>query len=374
MDVPLLVVALAVVVALLLGVLVGAFLTRAPRTGAEATARTAHDLERRQLAVAGMVAPLTESLARLDVQLDQLEHDRTRTEAGLVAQLQGVARTSEQLRQETATLRTALRTPHVRGRWGETQLERTVEAAGMQRHVDFDVQVSSTAEGVEGPATLRPDMVVHLLGGKHVVVDAKVALAGYLDALEAPDEPTRDARLRDHARHLRTHVNTLAGKRYAERFAPSPEFVVCFVPADAVLDAALRADPGLQEHAFGRGVVLATPSTLVALLRTVAYTWRQDALARDAREVQELGRDLYQRLTTLGSHVDKLGRSLTGAVEAYNKAVASLETRVFVSARRLRDLGVVDPDDDATLLPAPAQVATTTRASGLSDFAPPRAS
>lgn len=376
MDVPLLVVALAVVVALLLGVLVGAYLTRAPRTGIEAAGRTAHDLERRQLAVAGMVAPLTESLVRLDAQLDQLEFDRARTEAGLAAQLRGVAASSEQLRVETATLRTALRTPHVRGRWGETQLERTVEAAGMQRHVDFDVQVTSTVEGAgaDGASTLRPDMVVHLLGGKHVVVDAKVALTGYLDALEAPDEPTRDARLRDHARHLRTHVDTLAGKGYQERFAPSPEFVVCFVPADAVLDAALRADPGLQEHAFGRGVVLATPSTLVALLRTVAYTWRQDALARDAREVHELGRDLYQRLTTLGGHVDKLGRSLTGAVESYNKAVASLESRVFVSARRLRDLGVVDPDSEATVLPAPAQVEVAARTPGVPEFAPPRAS
>ncbi|MHA3701719.1 DNA recombination protein RmuC [Jatrophihabitans sp. YIM 134969] len=368
MDVPLLVVALAVVAALLLGVLVGAFLTRAPRTGAEAASRTAQDLERRQLAVAGMVGPLTDSLARLDVQLDQLEHDRARTEAGLTAQLRGIAASSEELRRETATLRTALRTPHVRGRWGETQLERTVEAAGMQRHVDFDVQVSSTAPGEDGAAVLRPDMVVHLVGGKHVVVDAKVALTGYLDALEAPDERTRDARLRDHARHLRTHVDTLAGKRYQERFAPSPEFVVCFVPADAVLDAALRADPTLQEHAFGRGVVLATPSTLVALLRTVAYTWRQEALARDAREVHELGRDLYQRLTTLGGHVDKLGRSLTGAVESYNRAVASLESRVFVSARRLRDLGVVDPDDDATVLPAPAQVEATTRTPALPDL------
>jgi DNA recombination protein RmuC len=374
MDVPLLAVALAVVVALLLGVLVGAFLTRVPRAGTEASVRTAQDLERRQLAVAGMVGPLTESLARLDVQLDQLEHDRARTEAGLSAQLRGIATSSEELRRETATLRTALRTPHVRGRWGETQLERTVEAAGMQRHVDFDVQVSSTAPGEDGASTLRPDMVVHLLGGKHVVVDAKVALSGYLDALEAPDEPTRDARLRDHARHLRTHVDTLAGKRYQERFAPSPEFVVCFVPADAVLDAALRADPTLQEHAFARGVVLATPSTLVALLRTVAYTWRQEALARDAREVHELGRDLYQRLTTLGGHVDKLGRSLTGAVEAYNKAVASLESRVFVSARRLRDLGVVDPADPATVLPTPTQVETTTRASAVSEFVPPRAS
>ena len=376
MDVPLLVVALAVMVALLLGVLVGAFLTRAPRTGVEVATRTAQDLERRQLAVAGMVAPLTESLVRLDAQLDQLEYDRARTEAGLTAQLRGVAASSEQLRRETATLRTALRTPHVRGRWGETQLERTVEAAGMQRHVDFDVQVSSTVDAVadQGTSTLRPDMVVHLVGGKHVVVDAKVALTGYLDALEAPDEAVRDARLRDHARHLRTHVDSLAGKRYQERFAPSPEFVVCFVPADAVLDAALRADPGLQEHAFGRGVVLATPSTLVALLRTVAYTWRQDALAHDAREIHELGRDLYQRLTTLGGHVDKLGRSLTGAVESYNKAVASLESRVFVSARRLRDFGVVDPDDAATVLAAPAQVDATPRTPGVPDFAPPRAS
>lgn len=375
MDVPFLVVALVAVVALLLGVLLGAFLTRVPRTGAEAAARTAADLERRQTAVAGLVAPLTESLARLDGQLGALERDRARTEAGLTAQLRGVAQSSEALRQETSTLVTALRTPHVRGRWGELQLERTVEAAGMQRHVDFDTQVSSTADDPEaGTATLRPDMVVHLVGGKHVVVDAKVPLSGYLEALEARDDTGREGRMRAHARQLRVHVDTLAGKRYQERFTPSPEFVVCFLPADAVLDAALRADPALQEHAFARGVVLATPSTLVALLRTVAYTWRQEALTRDARQVHELGRDLYQRLSTLGGHVDRLGRSLAGAVESYNRAVASMESRVFVTARKLRDLGVVDPDDDATVLPGPAQVEVAPRTPGAPEFAPPRAS
>ena len=210
-------------------------------------------------------------------------------------------------------------------------------------------QASSTTD--EG--TLRPDMVVKLVGGKNVVVDSKVAFAGYLEAMEARDEATRAARLKAHARHLREHIDSLAAKAYWERFAPSPEFVVCFVPADAFLDAALREDPSLLEHAFARDIVVATPSTLVALLRTVAYTWRQEALAANAAEVHQLGRELYQRLSTMGGHIDKLGSALGSAVGSYNRTVSSLESRVLVTARRMTGLKVVGPGER---IEAPRQI------------------
>jgi DNA recombination protein RmuC len=229
------------------------------------------------------------------------------------------------------------------------QLERAVEAAGMTEHIDYVTQ--ATVAGPDG--RLRPDLVVRLVGGKSVVVDSKVAFAGYLEAMEAKDEGTRAARLKAHARHLRTHIDSLSDKSYYEHFTPSPEFVVCFVPADAFLDAALREDPSLQEHAFERNVVIATPSTLVALLRTIAYTWRQEALAANAAEVHKLGRELYQRLSTMGGHIDKLGRSLNNAVGSYNQTVSSLESRVLVSARKMIDLKVVDPTE---AIQAPAQV------------------
>jgi DNA recombination protein RmuC len=263
---------------------------------------------------------------------------------------------AEGLRIETGQLVTALRAPQVRGRWGELQLERTVEAAGMVEHIDYVTQASVT--GPEG--TMRPDLVVKLAGGKHIVVDAKVAFAGYLEAMEATDDRVRSGRLRAHARQLRIHVDALAAKAYWDHFDPTPEFVVCFVPADAFLDAALREDPALLEHAFARNVVLATPSTLVALLRTIGYSWRQDALARNTAEVSKLGRELYQRLSTMTGHLDKMGRSLSAAVTSFNASVGTLETRVLVSARRLADLSVVDSQVDGRLRSA-EQILGTTR-------------
>jgi DNA recombination protein RmuC len=290
--------------------------------------------------LAGLVAPLRESLAQVRQQLSEVERGRATSDTALREQVSAMNQTSELLRTQTSQLVTALRAPQVRGRWGEMQLERVVEAAGMTEHVDYVTQVSATGE--EG--TVRPDLVVRLAGGKSVVVDAKVAFSAYLEAMEAPDEPTCDARMKAHARQLRTHVDALAAKAYWERFSPAPEFVVCFVPADPILDAALRADPTLLEHAFTRDVVLATPSTLVALLRTIAYTWRQEALAENAAKVHELGRDLYKRLATLGGHFDRLGRTLGGAVGAYNDAVGSMERMVMAKARQMNDLGVIDPD------------------------------
>lgn len=321
---------------------------------ATAKATAEGDLAQRQQAIEGLVAPLRESLERVQSQLNSVEKERAGSYSQLLEQIGTMRQTSEQLRIETTQLVTALRAPQVRGRWGELQLERAVEAAGLTEHIDYVTQVS-----VDGPdGRLRPDLVVRLVGGKSVVVDSKVAFSGYLEAMEAKDEATRDARLKAHARHLRTHIDQLGAKSYWEHFSPSPEFVVCFVPADAFLDAALREDPTLLERAFEQNVVVATPSTLVALLRTVAYTWRQEALAANAAEVHKLGRDLYQRLATMGGHIDKLGSALTTAVTNYNKTVSSLESRVFVTARKMMDLKVVDPSEQ---LESPQQLTDTTR-------------
>jgi DNA recombination protein RmuC len=331
-----------------------AFLHLAESRLAAVGSASAGDLAARQQAIETMVAPLRTTLDKVQEQLHDVERSRAGSQASLLEQLGSMRQTSENLRVETAQLVTALRAPQVRGRWGELQLERTVEAAGLSEHIDYVTQASSTTED----GTLRPDLVIHLVGGKNVVVDSKVAFAGYLEAMEARDEATRAARLKAHARHLRDHIDSLAAKSYWERFTPSPEFVVCFIPADAFLDAALKQEPGLLEHAFSRNVVLATPSTLVALLRTVAYTWRQDALASNAAEVHQLGRELYQRLATMGGHVDKLGRSLGAAVTSYNQTVASLESRVLVSARKLSELKVVGPTEQ---LDAPEQLTLAPR-------------
>ncbi|HJQ41538.1 MAG TPA: DNA recombination protein RmuC [Jatrophihabitantaceae bacterium] len=293
--------------------------------------------------VASLVGPLAESLGKVERQLAEVEKGRAVSDTALREQVHAMTSTSELLRTQTSQLVTALRAPQVRGRWGEMQLERVVEAAGMTEHVDYVTQQTVRNEN----GIVRPDLVVRLTGGKRVVVDSKVALSAYLEAVEAPDEPTCEAHLKAHARQLRTHIDSLAAKEYWARFAPTPEFVVCFVPADAILDAALREDPQLLEHAFGHNVVLATPSTLVALLRTVAYTWRQESLAANARQVHELGKDLYRRLATLGGHFDKLGRSLGSAVGAYNETVGSMERMVLSKARQLAELGVAGPDTPA---------------------------
>jgi len=316
-----------------------------------------HDLAARQHAIESLVAPMRDALERVQAQLHTSERDRLAATAALDEHLAAMRLSADGLRSETSQLVTALRAPQVRGRWGELQLERAVEAAGLVEHIDYETQ--ATANTQDGQ--VRPDLVVKLVGDKRIVVDSKVAFSGYLDAMEATDERIRALRLRAHARHLRHHVDSLGSKAYWNSFTPTPEFVVCFVPADAFLDAALREDPSLLEHAFERNVVLATPSTLVALLRTIAYTWRQDALARNTAEVSKLGRDLYQRLSTMGSHLDKLGRALGTAVTTFNSTVATLEGRVLVSARRLADLSVIDPRSDGEL-PEPEQILGTTRA------------
>jgi DNA recombination protein RmuC len=287
-------------------------------------------------AFAQLVAPIRESLAKVEAQVGEVEKGRVEAYATLRQQVHHMHQTSEQLRIETSQLVAALRAPQVRGRWGEHQLRRIVEVSGMVEHCDFTEQATSTT--IDG--TLRPDMVVTLAGGKNVIVDAKVPFSAYLEAMESRDERHRNTRLDAHARHLRSHVDALGSKAYWERFDPSPEFVVLFVPADTFLDSALQREPTLLEHAFSRNVVLATPSTLVALLRTIAFTWRQEALAANAAQVHALGRELHSRIATMGGHLGKLGSSLNTAVSRYNEAIGSLEGRVLVTARKFADLHV----------------------------------
>jgi DNA recombination protein RmuC len=300
-----------------------------------------------------VLSPLRDSLARVERQVATLERDRVDQYARLGHQLQTVAATGEALRDQTAALAGALRSSNSRGTWGETQLRRVVEHAGMLARVDFTEQQSATAPDGR---TARPDLVVHLPGGKHLVVDSKAPMTAFLDACAQDDPGARARLLAAHAKALRGHVDTLASRAYWQTFSPSPEMVVCFVPGDAILAAALDTDPGLHEDAMAKRVVLASPATLMALLRTVAYTWQQDALAGNARALFEVGRELYERLGTLGSRTTKLGTALHRAVEDYNALVGTLEHRVLVTARRMRDLDLTSAE-----LASPEVVETTPR-------------
>jgi DNA recombination protein RmuC len=322
---------LTLVVGLALGAFVGVLWARARRAPSDVAAERLA-LESR----AAEQAVVRESLDRLHDQMRDLEQHRISWQSQLRQQVEEVRHSTDSLRRETSSLSTALRKPQVRGRWGELHLRRAVELAGLVSRCDFSEQVSArTDDGL-----VRPDLVVHLAGGKHVVVDAKVPLDAFLDATSAPDDEERDAHLTRHARQLRQHVDALAAKSYWRALPATPEFVVLFVPGESFLSAALEAEETLLEYAAGRKVVLATPTTLIALLRTVAYAWTQEALSDKARDIHELGRELHERLATMGGHLDRLGRSLTAAVGCYNKAVGSLETRVLVSARKFTDLEV----------------------------------
>ena len=329
------------------------FLEMAEGRLSAANAKAAGELENRRAAVEGLVGPLKETLTRVETQLRESDAQRVASHAALAEQMTITRRSSDELKQQTQALVTALRKPEARGRWGEMQLRRVVELAGMSARCDFDEQVSVATN--EGP--LRPDMVIHLAGGKQIVVDAKVSLAAYLQAAEATDDTVRENRLAAHARHLRDQVDKLAAKAYWAALSPAPEFVVLFIPGEAFLAPALERDPGLLEYAVARRVHIATPTTLVSLLRTAQYAWQQAALSDNARAVFDVGRELYERISGLGDRVDQLGKALTSAVTAYNKTVGSLETRVLVSARRLHDLGIVDTDQEV-----PRLVEETTRA------------
>jgi len=292
-------------------------------------ANSARFLELADARLSGYVRPLKDSLEKMDAKLQGVERVRQEAYGALQAQLKTLA-------ERAGSLSNALRTPHVRGRWGEVQLRNVVEYAGMVEHCDYVAQ--ATAETDTG--VLRPDLVVRIPGGKHVVVDAKAPLAAYLDAFETSDEAERERRLADHARQVREHITKLSAKAYWRQFEPSPDLVVMFLPDESYLRTAHDHDPTLQEYAWSSNVVLASPSTLMILLRTVAMVWQQETIAESAREVSSLGRELYKRIATMGAHVSRLGRSLDGAVKAYNETVGSLERQVLPQARRFERHGI----------------------------------
>lgn len=292
-------------------------------------ASSARFLELADARLSGYVRPLKDSLEKMDQQLQGVERIRHDAYGALRAQVSALS-------ERTGSLANALRAPHVRGRWGEVQLRNVVEQAGMVEHCDYVRQATTS----DDERTLRPDLVVRIPGGKQVVVDAKAPLAAYLEAFETADETERARNFAAHARQVREHVVKLAGKQYWRQFEPSPDFVVMFLPDESYLRVALEHDAALAEDAWRSNVILASPSTLVALLRTVAATWQQETVAESAREVHSLGRELYERIGKVGEHLAKLGRSLNGSVNAYNEAVGSLETRVLVTARKLEEHGI----------------------------------
>lgn len=333
---------------LLLGLALGAALGLVwARSRPQSEPRLAAALDQR----AADRALVQEGLARLHDQLRDLEHHGVSWQGQLAQQVLDMRHTTESLRRETQSLSTALRRPQVRGRWGEMHLRRAVELAGMVNHCDFEEQ-PQLEDGAR-----RPDLVVRLAGDRSVVVDAKVPLEAFLDAGVAPDEEGRQHDLVRHAAQLRQHVDGLAAKRYWQALPETPEFVVLFVPAESFLSAALEVQPDLLEYAARKQVVLATPTTLIALLRTVAHGWSHDALAAQARQIHQLGRELHGRLTTMAGHLDQVGRALNTAVTHYNQAVGSFESRVLVSARRFTELSVTEEE-----LAAPRQVETAARA------------
>ncbi len=318
-----------------------------------AQAHAKGDLEKRQQAVEQLVGPLKEQLGRVDSQLQRLDQDRRESRGRLESQLRSLAEAGEKLRTETGALVTALRKPNARGQWGQMQLRNVVELAGMVRHCDFVEQASFTRDD----SSMRPDLVVNLPGGKHVVVDAKAPLQGVLDAYEARDEEERERHLRDHARLLRKHVKSLCDKAYWEGFDSAPDLVVMFLPGEHLYGAALEADPTLIEDAMARRVLIATPTTLLAMLRAVAYGWQQERVAESAQAISELGRELYGRLVKLSGMLATVGTRLNSTVRAYNETVGSYEARVMPSARRFADHGAVAEEREVPPVEQVTQVA-----------------
>jgi DNA recombination protein RmuC len=345
-----------------------AFLTLAESRLREARSEAASDIDGRKKAIDDLVAPLAKVIEQVDRELKDSERRRIETSAEMMQRLAALDTMGRDLRGETARLIDALKRPGVRGRWGELQLKRVVELAGMIEHCDFDEQHTLTS--TNGDRRMRPDVIVNLPGGKHVIVDAKVPLDAYLKALEAPDEAARQTLLADHARQVRTHLTQLSSKDYAAHIPSSPEFVVMFLPGEMFFSAALEQDPSLIEFGVDLRVIPASPTTLIALLRAVAYGWQQEAIGENARKISELGRGLYDAVRVLGGHFDTLGLRLKSSLEAYNQAVGSLEGNVLIKARRFKELQATNGADEIKVLEPIDRVPRMLQAPELTDGLP----
>jgi DNA recombination protein RmuC len=317
------------------------FLRLASEHLGKVVADTKGRLGEHQAALDGMLKPLHETLKRYEEQIRSIEESRHKAYGSLEEQLRALASTHEHLQRETSNLVSALRKPQVRGRWGEMQLRRVAELSGMSTHCDFTEQLSVDTE----KGKIRPDMIVHLPMEREIVVDSKVSLDAYLDAVSASTEDERRTKMEKHAQQVRTHMNKLASKEYWSQFKQSPEFVVLFIPGESFLSSALEIDTALIEDGIQRRVIIATPTTVIALLRAIAYGWRQEQMTKNAEEISELGRQLYERMTTLAQHFDNIGSNLEKAIAAYNKAVGSMESRILPAVRKFKELGATGADE-----------------------------
>jgi DNA recombination protein RmuC len=345
-----------------------AFLDLAETRLRDARTQASGDLDARKQAVEALLAPLAMTLEHVDREIKESERRRLETNAQLAQRMALLDATGQELRAQTGRLVDALKRPGVRGRWGELQLKRVVELAGMVEYCDFEEQQTVAAN--DSDRRMRPDVIVRLPGGKHVVIDAKAPLDAYLKALDAPDEATKQALLADHARQVRTHVLQLAAKGYAAHVQPGPDFVVMFLPGEMFFSAALEQDPSLIEYGVEQRVIPASPTTLIALLRAVAYGWQQQAMEENARKISELGRNLYESVRVLGGHFDSLGTRLKSSLDAYNLAVGSLEGNVLAKARKFRDLHAANGGEEIKQIEPIDRIPRMLQAPELSDGLP----